>query len=300
MERAQTEETVAELEPGLRRVLAPNPSPMTFRGTNTYILGEGEVAVIDPGPALGAHLDAILGALAPAERIGAILVTHSHLDHAPLAGALAEASGAPVFAAGPSDCGLSEIMTALARNGGLGGGEGVDEGFAPDRRVMEGDTVAGGWGEIGVIATPGHMANHLSFAWRGALFSGDMVMGWSTSLVSPPDGDMTAFMASLDKLADRKDRVYYPGHGDPVTDPQARGAELTAHRRGREAQIREALDRMGMAKAGEIARAVYTDVAPALLPAAERNVLAHLIDLWTRNEATCAGRVSMDARFRLR
>jgi glyoxylase-like metal-dependent hydrolase (beta-lactamase superfamily II) len=300
MERAQTEETVAELEPGLRRVLAPNPSPMTFRGTNTYILGEGEVAVIDPGPALRAHLDAIIGALAPAERIGAILVTHSHLDHAPLAGALAEASGAPVFAAGPSDWGLSEVMTALARNGGLGGGEGVDEGFAPDRRVMEGETVAGGWGEIGVIATPGHMANHLSFAWRGALFSGDMVMGWSTSLVSPPDGDMTAFMASLDKLADRKDRVYYPGHGDPVTDPQARVAELTAHRRGREAQIREALDRMGMANAGEIARAVYTDVAPALLPAAERNVLAHLIDLWTRNEATCAGRVSMDARFRLR
>lgn len=300
MERAQTAETVAELEPGLRRVLAPNPSPMTFRGTNTYILGAGEVAVIDPGPALGAHRDAIFATLAPGERIGAILVTHSHLDHAPLAAALAETSGAPVLAAGPSDWGRSETMAALARDGGLGGGEGVDEGFAPDRRIAEGDTIAGGWGEIGVIATPGHMANHLSFAWRGALFSGDMVMGWATSLVSPPDGDMTAFMASLDKLARRDDRVHYPGHGDPVTDPGARVAELTAHRRGREAQIRAALDRMGAATAEELAHAIYTDVAPALLPAAVRNVLAHLIDLWTRDEAACTGRVRMDARFHLR
>jgi glyoxylase-like metal-dependent hydrolase (beta-lactamase superfamily II) len=297
MERAQTEETVAELEPGLRRVLAPNPSPMTFRGTNTYILGEGEVAVIDPGPALGAHLDAILGALAPAERIGAILVTHSHLDHAPLAGALAEASGAPVFAAGPSDWGLSEIMTALARNGGLGGGEGVDEGFAPDRRVMEGDTVAGGWGEIGVIATPGHMANHLSFAWRGALFSGDMVMGWSTSLVSPPDGDMGAFMASLARLAAREDRVYYPGHGDPVTLPADRLQELADHRRQRERQIAEALGAAGPATAEGLAARIYSDLDAHLLPAAERNVLAHLVDMADRNLVRPDGAIGADTVF---
>jgi glyoxylase-like metal-dependent hydrolase (beta-lactamase superfamily II) len=149
----------------------------------------------------------------------------------------------------------------------------VDEGFAPDRQIAEGEVIGGGWGEIAVIATPGHMANHLSFAWRGALFSGDMVMGWSTSLVSPPDGDMTAFMASLDRLGARADRVYYPGHGDPVTDPQARVAELIAHRRGREAQIRAALGTVGSATAEDLTRARSTPTSrPPLIPAATRNV----------------------------
>jgi glyoxylase-like metal-dependent hydrolase (beta-lactamase superfamily II) len=300
MERAEDAAVTVELEPGLRRILAPNPSPMTYRGTNTYLLGEGEVAVIDPGPAIDAHLAAIRAALAPGERIGAILLTHSHLDHSPLAAPLSAGTGAPVLAAGPSDWGRSDVMAALAAGGALGGGEGVDEGFAPDRQIAEGEVIGGGWGEIGVIATPGHMANHLSFAWRGALFSGDMVMGWSTSLVSPPDGDMTAFMASLDRLGARADRVYYPGHGDPVTDPQARVAELIAHRRGREAQIRAALGTVGSATAEELARAIYTDVAPALIPAATRNVLAHLIDLWARNEIACAGGITPDARFSLR
>jgi glyoxylase-like metal-dependent hydrolase (beta-lactamase superfamily II) len=285
-------------EPGLRRVLAPNPSPMTFQGTNTYILGEGEVAVIDPGPRLAEHQAAILAALAPGERIGVILLTHSHLDHSPLARPLAEATGAPVLAAGPSDWGRSAVMARLAREGGLGGGEGVDEDFAPDRQIATGETVTGGWGEIEVIATPGHMANHLSFAWRRALFSGDMVMGWSTSLVSPPDGDMTAFMASLEVLAARQDRIYYPGHGDPVTEPQARVAELAAHRRAREAQIRAGLERMGPATAEALARAIYTDVAPALIPAATRNVLAHLIDLWSRNEIACDTPITPATRFR--
>jgi glyoxylase-like metal-dependent hydrolase (beta-lactamase superfamily II) len=149
-----------------------------------------------------------------------------------------------------------------------------------------------------VIATPGHMANHLSFAWRGALFSGDMVMGWSTSLVSPPDGDMTAFMASLEVLGRAADRIYYPGHGDPVTEPQARVAELIAHRKSREAQIRAALGCGGHATAEDLARAIYTDVAPALIPAATRNVLAHLIDLWSRNEIACDTPITPATRFR--
>ena len=284
-------------EPGLRRITAPNPSPMTFTGTRTYLLGEGEVVVIDPGPALPAHQAAILAALAPGERIARILVTHSHLDHAPLAGPLSRATGAPVLAAGPSDWGRSEVMARLADAGGIGGGEGVDPDFVPDEAIREGDVIAGDWGEIAVLETPGHMANHLGFAWNGALFTGDTVMGWSTSLVSPPDGDMTAFLATLDRLAGRGDRIYHPGHGDAVDDPQARVRALIAHRKGREAQILAALESFGPASAASLAARIYTDTAPALLPAAERNVLAHLIDLVTRSRITCDGPIAATSRF---
>jgi glyoxylase-like metal-dependent hydrolase (beta-lactamase superfamily II) len=279
----KSESAVMQLEPGVRRLTAPNPSPMTFRGTNTYLIGEGEVAVIDPGPDDPTHLAAILAALRPGERIAAILITHSHLDHSPLAQPLAQASGAPVLAAGPSDWGRSTVMARLAASGGIGGGEGVDTGFVPDQPIAEGDIVKGGWGRIDVLETPGHMANHLSFAWEGALFSGDLVMGWSTSLVSPPDGDMGAFMASCRRLATRADRIFHPGHGDPVKSPQGRVAELIAHREAREAQIVAALDRAKPATAGKLAHRIYTDLAPSLLPAAARNVLAHLIDLEQRN-----------------
>jgi glyoxylase-like metal-dependent hydrolase (beta-lactamase superfamily II) len=293
----KSESDVIELEPGLRRLIAPNPSPMTYRGTNTYLIGEGEVAVIDPGPDEPTHLAAILAALRPGERIGAILVTHSHRDHSPLAQPLAQATGAPVLAAGPSDWGRSAVMAELAASGAIGGGEGVDVGFAPDRRIAEGDVVEGGWGRVNVLETPGHMANHLSFAWEGALFTGDLVMGWSTSLVSPPDGDMGAFMASCRRLATRAERLYHPGHGDPVTAPQARVAELISHREAREAQIVAALDPAIPATAAELARKIYTDLAPQLLPAAERNVLAHLIDLAQRNIARSDGALATNAGF---
>ncbi|MDG4647534.1 MBL fold metallo-hydrolase [Roseibacterium sp. SDUM158017] len=292
--------TTAQPEPDLRCVLAPNPSPMTLHGTNTYILGRGEVAVIDPGPPDAGHLRAILASLGPGERVGAILVTHSHLDHSPLARPLAEATGAPVLAAGPSEFGRSPVMAALAASGGVGGGEGVDRDFTPDRRIAEGERLEGGWGRIEVLATPGHMANHLSFAWRGALFPGDTVMGWSTSLVSPPDGDMTAFMATLEALSRRDDRIHYPGHGAPVRDPAARVAELLAHRRAREALILDVLAANGPCTAEELARAIYTDVDPALLPAAARNVLAHLIDLNEKNATSTKGPLHSGARFSLR
>ncbi|AHM05428.1 Metallo-beta-lactamase family protein [Roseibacterium elongatum DSM 19469] len=167
----------------------------------------------------------------------------------------------------------------------------------PTAPLREGMTIDGDWGRIEVIETPGHMANHLSFVWRGALFSGDLVMGWSTSLVSPPDGDMTTFMASVARLTGRTDRIYYPGHGDPVTEPQARAAALLAHRRARESQILTALQKAGPATATEIAQAVYTDVDPALMPAAARNVLAHLIDLDERNLARALDAPSADMRF---
>ncbi|QXT38740.1 MBL fold metallo-hydrolase [Gymnodinialimonas ceratoperidinii] len=280
------------LEPGVRRVTANNPSPMTFTGTQTYLLGEGDVCVIDPGPADRAHLQAILDALAPGERITKILVTHSHLDHSPLARPLADATGAPVLAAGPSDWGRSPVMTQLGA--ALGGGEGVDEAFAPDEPITEGDAFDG----ITVLETPGHMANHLSFTYGDALFSGDLVMGWSTSLVSPPDGDMTAFFASVEKLEARHDRVFYPGHGDPVTEPQARCRALLEHRRSREAQILSALQDIGPANAETLARHIYTEVAPALLPAAARNVLAHLIDLHTRARITTPAPLHANSLFR--
>ena len=296
----ESESGMIWLEPGLRRITAPNPSPMTYRGTNSYVLGEGEVAVIDPGPDDPRHLGAIMAALAPGERIGVILITHSHRDHSPLARPLAARSGAPVLAAGPSDWGRSATMARLAAAAGLGGGEGVDTGFAPDQQIAEAAHITGAWGQITVLETPGHMANHLSFAWRDALFTGDLVMGWSTSLVSPPDGDMGAFMASCRKLQGRDDRIFYPGHGDPVTTPRERLDALIAHRLQREDQILSALAQIGPATAAQLAERIYTELSPTLLPAAERNVLAHLIDLAGRNLAKPQAPLTATALFSLR
>ncbi|MEJ6388286.1 MBL fold metallo-hydrolase [Gymnodinialimonas ulvae] len=289
--------SVDVLQPGLRRITAPNPSPMTFTGTQTYLLGEGDIVIIDPGPLSDIHHDAILAALAPGERIAGILVTHSHLDHAPLAAPLSATTGAKVLAAGPSDWGRSDVMQALAETGTLGGGEGVDATFAPDEQIAEGDRISGSWGEIDVLETPGHMANHLSFAWNDVLFSGDLVMEWSTSLVSPPDGDMSAFFASVERLAQRDDRLFLPGHGAAVTTPRARCKALLEHRRGREAQILQALAALGPANAEDLAAQIYTDVAPELRPAAARNVLAHLIDLSQRGQITTTGPITADTSF---
>lgn len=286
------------LETGLRRVLAPNPSPMTFHGTNTYILGEGRVAVIDPGPASPPHLRAILAALRRGETVSHVLVTHAHLDHSPLARPLAEATGAPVLAFGAADAGRSDLMRELSDAGLTGGGEGVDTGFHPDESLADGDVIDGAGWSIRAIHTPGHFGNHLCLAWEKALFSGDHVMGWATSLVSPPDGDMGAYMASLERLAALPSRVFYPGHGAPVTDPTARIADLAAHRRGREAQILAALSD-GPADAATLARRIYTDTPPALLPAAARNVFAHLLDLWQRGHVACDGTPAFALPFNL-
>ena len=275
--------SVLTLEPGVRRLLAPNPSPMTFWGTNTHLIGEGEVTVLDPGPADPSHLDAIFNALAPGERVTRILVSHAHKDHSPLARPLSEATGAPVLAFGPATAGRSEVMTELAARGLTGGGEGVDTGFAPDETITDGDRLPlGGGGTLEVVHTPGHMAAHLSFALGDAVFTGDHVMGWASTMISPPDGDLTAFLAACSRLATRTDRIYYPAHGAPVTDPDARLAWLVSHRAAREAQILDTLED-GPLTIPALTRAIYADTPAALLPAAERNVFAHLIDLEGRN-----------------
>ncbi|GFE64109.1 MBL fold metallo-hydrolase [Litoreibacter roseus] len=290
---------VAEMiAPGLRRILAPNPSPMTFRGTNTYLLGTREIAVIDPGPPDQAHLTAILDALEAHQRISHIFVTHSHIDHSPLAMVLAQLTDTKVHGFGPSKAGRSPVMQSLSD---LGGGEGIDETFMPDVTLVHGMTVHGAGWSLKALHTPGHMGNHLCYAWpeSSALFSGDLVMGWATSMVSPPDGDLTAFMASLDLLASRsEDQVYYPGHGAPIKDPAHRVGELAAHRKSREGQILDALQKHP-GYVPDLTAAIYTDVDPALLPAAERNVLAHLIDLAARNVVKADGNVARDARFSL-
>lgn len=287
-----------DLGQGVRRVLARNPSPMTFRGTNTYLVGQGDVAVIDPGPLDMTHGDAILAALAPGERITHIFVTHAHLDHSPLARPLAEATGAQVHAFGHARAGRSAVMENLAAEGAVGGGEGVDAGFAPDIALPDGAVLEGGDWQLRVLHTPGHFGNHISLALGEQLFSGDLVMGWSTSLVSPPDGDLTEFMASCRRLEDERWTRFLPGHGAPVDTPRARLTTLIAHREAREAQILEAL-RAAPGSAADIASRVYTDVSPALLPAAARNVLAHLIDLAQKNRVAGDEDLRAGSVFRL-
>lgn len=269
------------LEPGVRLVLAPNPSPMTERGTNTWLLGEGAVTVIDPGPADPAHLRAILAALGPGERVARILVSHAHLDHSPAARPLSQATGAPVLAFGDARAGRSARMAGLT---GLGGGEGVDADFAPDARLPDGARLDLGGTPLIALHTPGHMGNHLCFLWGERLFSGDTVMGWAPSLVSPPDGDLTDFMAALDRLEGLGPTRLFPGHGAPVADGPARIRALRQHRLGREAQLLAALDSEPAPLAALVAR-VYADLDPAMHPAAARNLLAHLIDLDSRGLA---------------
>lgn len=286
-----------QLAPDLRLVLAPNPSPMTYWGTNSFLLGRQGLAVIDPGPDDPEHLHALLAAIGTTP-VEAILVTHAHLDHSPLAPKLAQETGAPVLAFGGPEAGRSAVMHQLATEGLIGGGEGVDPDFRPHRCLTDGEQVHGTDWQLTALHTPGHFGNHMCFADPQRLFCGDLVMGWASSLVSPPDGDLTDFMASCRRLLGMPQTKFYPAHGAAIEDGPARLEWLIAHRTGREAQILEKLADAA-ADTKTLTRAIYQDVAPALLPAAERNVLAHMVDLYGRGRVSCNGPLSSRSIFSL-
>ncbi|MDQ7072082.1 MAG: MBL fold metallo-hydrolase [Rhodobacterales bacterium] len=291
---------VAEvLSPGLRRIVAPNASPMTYRGTNTYVIGTRGLAVIDPGPDDGAHLQAILDSVQRGQRITHIFVTHAHVDHSPLARDLANATGAPVLAFGDAAAGKSAVMEQLARDGLAGGGEGIDATFTPDICLDDGETINGDGWAFEAIHTPGHMGNHLAFAWGDICFTGDHIMGWASSLVSPPDGDLTDFMASCARLQMRDWRIFHAGHGAPIHHPEARLAWLVAHRTARESDILAALVD-GPARAYDLATRIYTETPVALMGAATRNVFAHLVDLTGKNRVSPQGNLHAEAVFERR
>ena len=262
-----------QLEPLVRRVLAPNPSPYTYTGTQTWLVGAGdELAVIDPGPADEEHINAILRAAGDAA-ITAILITHTHRDHSPGSRPLKARTGAPIMGCAP----------LVLEDDGPRADAAFDRDYAPDHVMQDGEVVTGeGW-TLEAVATPGHTSNHLCFALREtkALFTGDHVMKWSTSVVSPPDGDMGDYMASLKKLYERDDRVYYPAHGPAAEKPQQLVRGMMGHRKSREKQI--------LKLTGEEARPIaalvdimYKGLDPRLHGAAERSVLAHLVDLERR------------------
>jgi glyoxylase-like metal-dependent hydrolase (beta-lactamase superfamily II) len=284
---------VVTLSPLLRRVLAPNPGPFTFRGTNSYIVGRGAVAIVDPGPDDAAHVASLLDALA-GDRLSHIVVTHSHRDHAPAARALAAATGAPIVGCAPYAPRPDRADGAVRLDASH------DPQYAPARILADGDCVAGpGW-TLAALHTPGHAANHLCFRLdeENALLSGDHVMAWSTSIVAPPDGVMADYMASLEKLRGRAESVYWPGHGGPVTEPQRFVRGLINHRRQREAAILRRLG-AGDRRIAEIVPVLYSGVAPALHPAAARSVLAHLVDLVARGRVATDGEATLESDYRL-
>jgi glyoxylase-like metal-dependent hydrolase (beta-lactamase superfamily II) len=277
---------IEQLDPLIRRVLAPNGSPFTYTGTQTYLVGgESGVAVIDPGPADADHLDALVRAIGGAPVL-AIACTHTHRDHSPAAGPLAQLTGAPVIGCAPLVLESDEPRADAP----------FDSAYAPDRVLADGEPLSGpGW-TLTALATPGHTSNHLCFALEetGALFTGDHVMGWSTTVVAPPDGDMAAYMASLERLHARDERVYYPAHGPAVHNPRQLVHGMIGHRRQRERQILQLLGQRPQTIA-ELVPQMYKGVDQRLWPAAGQSVKAHLLDLERREVVTflgCAWNVS--------
>jgi len=280
---------LTRLSPLVRRLVAPNASPFTFNGTCTYIVGKGAVAVVDPGPADEAHLKAILAAVG-GERVETILVTHTHRDHSALANRLRQATGARVVGAGPF----------ASKGDGTGGLDSShDRDYTPDAVLGDGERFYGSGFAIEAVATPGHCANHLCLALleERALFSGDHVMAWSTSVVAPPDGSMGAYMASLDKVRARDERIYWPGHGGPVVEPQRYVRAIAHHRRQREASILAALAD-GVETIPDLVARVYVGLDPSLARAAGLSTLAHLEDLRERGQVVAEAPVAGEARFR--
>ncbi|WP_213980358.1 MBL fold metallo-hydrolase [Sphingomonas sp. dw_22] len=268
------------VDPLVTRVLAPNPSPFTYTGTQTYLVGTTDLAVIDPGPDDPDHIAALLAAIA-GRPVTAILCTHTHRDHSPAAPAIQAATGAPIVGCAPLSLDDAGPRADAA----------FDTGYAPDRVLGDGETVSGeGW-TLEAVATPGHTSNHLCFALpeSGVLFTGDHVMGWSTTVVAPPDGDMAAYMASLDRLMARKDdRIYFPAHGEPIERPHRFVRGLIGHRKQREGQILRLL-KQDIGSVPAMVERMYVGLDPRLTGAAGRSVLAHLIDLGARGLAVRQG-----------
>ncbi|MFN3523390.1 MAG: MBL fold metallo-hydrolase [Phenylobacterium sp.] len=281
-----------QVSPLIRRVICNNPGPFTFLGTATFIVGRGEVAVIDPGPDQPEHLEAILAAV-EGERVSHILVTHHHSDHSPLAGPLKERTGAPIYG-----CAVAKVETAAESTVRTEAGH--DLGFRPDISVCEGARIEGpGW-TIEAIPTPGHTSNHICYALEeeNALFSGDHIMGWSTTVITPPDGDMAAYFASLERIRARGFGTLWPTHGPPVREVAPFIDAYVAHRRQREAQVVKAVGE-GLARIRDMVPVLYAEVDPRLHPAAARSVLAHLIDLTQRGVVTADGPPGPDSAYRL-
>jgi len=283
-------ETEMQVSPLIRRVLARNPGPFTFKGTGVYVVGDREVAVIDPGPDIPEHVEALKRVL-EGKTVRHILVTHTHTDHSPAAKPLKAWSGARTYAFGPHGAGKAEEGVKIE--------EGGDMEFVPDVFVRDGEIIEGPGYTFECVFTPGHTSNHMCFALKEekALFTGDHVMGWSTTVVAPPDGDMAAYMASLRKLLARDDAVLWPTHGGPVRDPKPFLEAYIAHRLAREAQIVASLER-GTDTIPEIVRALYADVDSRLHPAAARSVLAHLIQMAAEGRVVEERRDGV-ARYRL-
>ena len=280
---------VQQISPLVRRLVAPNGGPFTFTGTCTYIVGRGDVALIDPGPENPDHVDAILRAF-DGERIAHIVITHTHKDHSPGARLLAERTGAPIVGCAPF----------IAKGGPESGLDSAhDLAYAPARVLRDGDAIEGDGYSLVALETPGHASNHLAFALpqERSVFSGDHVMAWSTSIVAPPDGSMTDYMASLDKMRGRDDKVLWPGHGGPVMEPQRYMRALSHHRRQREASIVRRLDAGDETIPAMVAQ-IYDGLDPRLVNAAALSVLAHMEDLVARGVAIAEGPVTVAGRYR--
>jgi glyoxylase-like metal-dependent hydrolase (beta-lactamase superfamily II) len=282
------------VSPLIRRVVAHNPSAFTYKGTGTYIVGEGDVAVIDPGPLLNEHVEALLRAL-EGETVSHILITHTHSDHSPAAKPLKALTGARTFAYGPHGSGQKH-----APDDDVQVEEDGDMDFVPDVELRHGDIIEGDGWTIQCVYTPGHTSNHMCFALleEKALFTGDHVMGWSTSIVSPPDGNMEDYMASLRLLLTRDDDIYWPTHGPAITDPKPFVRSFIEHREDRERQIMEQLA-AGRTRIQDMVPVMYAAVDKRLYPAAARSVLAHMEHLVARGIVQADGKPSLGAQYRL-
>lgn len=278
------------LSPSIRRVVAKNPSAFTFTGTGTYILGKKRVAVIDPGPRDAAHIDAILAAT-QGEEISAILITHTHADHSPGAALLREHCDARTYGFGPHGAGKNTEDQVVVEEGG-------DMDFVPDEVVQHGDRVGTGDWEVECVYTPGHTSNHICYRLpkEKVLFTGDHVMGWSTSVISPPDGDMASYMNSLDLLLQYEDSTYWPTHGPAITKPQQHVRAFIEHRQERESQIIDQL-KQGHHRIAEMVPHMYKQVDKRLHPAAARSVYAAILYMVERERLRCDGEITQQASF---